>query len=100
MERPGLAICGDIPVVLLLDLGLLCTNEVADFLCHLRARWWDADSVLPQIIVLTTSTQVQAELERRERVLQKPLHVREFLALIRQVIPLASRSEEGELAPL
>lgn len=86
---------GDIPVVLLLDLGLLCTNEGADFLRRVRARWQDADGVLPQIIVLTTSKQVQAELGMRECVLQKPFHVRDLISLIQQVILVASRSEDG-----
>jgi DNA-binding response OmpR family regulator len=84
---------GDDLALVLLDLSLLCTTEAADFLCHLRARWREAGDVLPQVIVLTTSTQVQAELETRERALQKPFHVRELLALIRQVILVASRSE-------
>ncbi len=87
----------DFPVVLLLDLSLLGTTEAADFLHHLRARWQDAGGVLLQIIVLTTSTQVQAELGMRERVLQKPFHIRELLVLIQQVIPVASRSEEESL---
>jgi DNA-binding response OmpR family regulator len=88
---------GDGPALLLLDLSLLCVTDAADFLHHLRARWREASGVLPQIIVLTTSKQVQEELEMRERVLLKPFHVRELLALIRQVIPRASRSEEGSL---
>jgi len=87
--------CGDVPMVLLLDLSLLGTNEAADFLYHLRTRWRDAIGVLPTIIVLTTSKQMQAELGMRERVLQKPFHVRELLALIRQVIPVASPFEGG-----
>ncbi len=86
---------GDFPIVLLLDLSLLGTNEASDFLRHLRALWRDADSVLPQIIVLTTSKQMQAELGIRECVLQKPFHIRELLALIQQVILVASRSEES-----
>jgi DNA-binding response OmpR family regulator len=88
---------GDFPVVLLLDLSLLGVTEAADFLRHLRVRWRDADGVLPQIIVLTTSTQVQPELGIRECVLQKPFHTRELLVLIQQVIPVASRSEDGSL---
>ena len=88
---------GDFPVVLLLDLSLLGTNEAADFLHHLRARWRDVGRMLPQIIVLTTSKQVQAELGRRERVLQKPFHIRDLIALIQQVIPVASRSDDGSL---
>jgi len=86
---------GDCPLVLLLDLSLLRVAEAADFLRHLRADWRDVGGILPQIIVLTTSTQVQAELGLRERVLQKPFHIRELLELIQQVIPVASRSEEG-----
>ena len=86
---------GDSPLVLLLDLSLLCVAEAAGFLRHLRANWRDVGGMLPQIIVLTTSTQVQAELGLRERVLQKPFHIRELLELIQQVIPVASRSEEG-----
>jgi DNA-binding response OmpR family regulator len=86
---------GDGPTLLLLDLSLLCVTDAADFLRHLRARWWDAGGVLPQIIVVTTSKQAQAELGIRERVLLKPFHVRELLALVRQVIPVASRSKEG-----
>jgi DNA-binding response OmpR family regulator len=87
----------DFPVVLLLDLSLLGATEAADFLRHLRADWRDVGGMLPQIIVLTTSTQVQAELGLRECVLQKPFHVQELLMLIQQVIPVASRSEEGSL---
>ena len=86
---------GDRPTLLLFDLSLLGVTEAADFLHHLRARWRDADGVMPQIIVLTTNTQVHAELGRRECVLQKPFHVRELIALIRQMIPATSRSEEG-----
>lgn len=63
---------GDDPVVLLLELSLLCATEAADSLRRVRARWQDANSMLPQIIVLTTSPQVQAELMLRERMLQKP----------------------------
>jgi DNA-binding response OmpR family regulator len=87
------AMPGDDPALVLLDLSLLCTTQAADFLCHLRARWRNACDVLLQVIVLTTSTQVQAEQGTRERVLQKPFHVGELLALIRQVILVVSRSE-------
>jgi DNA-binding response OmpR family regulator len=80
----------DIPVVLLLDLSLLDTKEVTDFLRHLRAHWKDIGGVLLQTIVLTTNPRVRAELGRREHVLQKPFHVRDLLALIRQVTPVAS----------
>ncbi len=89
------ALPGDDPVLLLLDLSLLCAPEAADFLCHLRAKWLDASDVLPQVIVLTTSAQTRAELGTKEHVLQKPFHVREVLALIRRVIPVGSRSAES-----
>jgi DNA-binding response OmpR family regulator len=89
------ALPGDDPALILLDLSLLCASEAADFLCHLRAKWQEASDVLPQVIVLTTSTQVRAALGTREHVLQKPFHVREVLALIRRVIPGASRSTES-----
>ena len=88
---------GDSPLVLLLDLSLLCVAEAADFLHHLRADWRDVGGMLPQIIVLTTSTQVQAEFGLRERVLLKSFHIRELLALVQQVILIASRSEDGSL---
>ena len=81
---------GDDPVVLLLDLSLLCSNEAADFLRRLRARWQDTGGMLPQIIVLTTNAQMHAALGLRERVLQKPFHVRDLIALIQQVIPVTS----------
>ncbi len=80
----------DIPMVLLLDLSFLNTKEATDFLCHLRTHWQDTGGVLPQTIVLTTNPQVPAELGRGEYVLQKPFHVRDLLALIRQVTPFAS----------
>ena len=86
---------GDDPVVLLFDLSLLGANEAADFLRRLRAHWQDAGGMLPQIIVLTTSTQVQAELGQRERVLQKPFHVQDLIALIQQALLVASRSGDG-----
>jgi len=80
----------DIPVVLLLDLSFLNTKEATDFLCHLRTHWQDTGVVLPQTIVLTTNPQVPVELGHREYVLQKPFHVRDLLALIRQVTGVAS----------
>jgi DNA-binding response OmpR family regulator len=80
----------DIPMVLLLDLSLLDAKGATDFLCHLRTHWQDTGGVLPQIIVLTTDPHVAAELGRREYVLQKPFHVRDLLALIRQVALFAS----------
>ncbi len=86
---------GDFPVVLLLDLSLLGATEAADFLRHLRIGWRDVGGMLPQIIVLTTSKQVQAELGVRARVLQKPFHIRELLVLIQQAILVASQSEES-----
>jgi DNA-binding NtrC family response regulator len=75
----------DASVVLLLDVSLLCTKAVVDFLRHVRAHWQDAD-VLPQIIVLTTDTQVQADLGQKERVLQKPFHIRDLITLIQQAL--------------
>lgn len=87
----------DSPCVLLLDLSVLCMAEATAFLCRLRDDWRDAGGTLPQIIVLTTNTQVQAELGLRECVLQKPFHIRELLTLIQKVIPAASRSEEDLL---
>lgn len=87
------ALPGDDPALILLDLSLLCATEVADFLSHLRTRWLDAGNVLPQIIVMTTNAQVKTALRQRERVLQKPFHVRNLLILIQQVLPAAVRSE-------
>ena len=91
---------GNDPVVLLLDLSLLSVTDAADFLRHLRTRWQDTGGVAPQVIVLTTSKQVQTELGLRERVLQKPFHVRELLDLIRQVIPPASQAAHAQLHEL
>lgn len=85
----------DIPMVLLLDLSLLDTKEATDFLRHLRTHWQDTGGVIPQIIVLTTNPQVAADLGHREYVLQKPFHVRNLLALIRQVTLFASRLTKG-----
>ena len=76
----------DCPPVLLLDLSLPGTHA-ANFLSHLRTRWHDACGVLPHIIVLTTSKQVQNNLAAQERVLLKPFHIHELLALIQQVFP-------------
>ena len=81
---------GDNPVVLLLDLGLLDETEALDFLHLLRTRWRNAGGVPPPVIMLTTSKQVQRVLETREHVLQRPFHVQELLAHIRQVIPETS----------
>lgn len=74
----------DLPVVLLVDLSLLCTHEAADFLSRVRARWQSAEGVFPHLIVLTTNPQIQADLGTTENVLLKPFHVRDLLALIRQ----------------
>lgn len=87
----------DDPVVLLLDLSLLDVAEATDFLHHLRACWHEAGGTPPAVIVLTTSTQVQAALGIRERVLQKPFHVRELLALIQQVIPVPTPCSQPSL---
>jgi DNA-binding response OmpR family regulator len=89
------AMLEDDPALILLDLSLLCAGEAADFLHLLRERWQEAGHVLPQVIVLTTNTQMQAELVTGEQVLQKPFHVREMLALIRQVLPVAPPAEES-----
>lgn len=78
--------CSDCPALLLLDLSLPGTHA-ANFLSHLRTRWHDACGVLPQIIVLTTSKQVQNDLAAQERVVLKPFHIHELLELIQQVIP-------------
>lgn len=85
----------DVPAVLLLDLSLLCTSEVVDFLCHLRAQWRIAGRLQPQIIVLTTNARVRAELRSREHILQKPFHVRDLITLIQQAALAAYRSEDG-----
>lgn len=80
----------DEPVVLLLDLSLLDVADATDFLHRLRVHWYEAGGAPPAVIVLTTSKQMQATLGIRERVLQKPFHVRELLALIQQAIPVPS----------
>jgi DNA-binding response OmpR family regulator len=49
--------------------------------------------VLPHIIVLTTSKQVQKDLAAQERVVLKPFHIHELLALIQQVIPGSPHAE-------
>lgn len=85
---------GDCPALILLDLSLQRVQDAADFLYRLRARWHDACGVLPQIIVLTTSKQVQEILTPGECVVLKPFHVRDLLALVQRVIPFASRSED------
>ena len=78
--------CGDCPALILLDLSNPCTNDAADFLRCLRARWHDACSVPPQVIVLTTSQQVQEGLEPIERVVLQPFHVRDLITLMQRVI--------------
>ena len=75
------------PALILLDLSLLYTAEAREFLVRLRARWQEAGKVLPPIIVLTTSPQMQAELRPRECILQKPFHVRDLLSLIQGLAP-------------
>jgi DNA-binding response OmpR family regulator len=89
--------CDDCPALLLLDLSLPDTHA-ANFLSHLRTRWYDARGVLPQIIVLTTSKQVQKDLAAQERVVLKPFHIHELLALIQQVIPCSAHAEH-DFAP-
>ena len=82
------------PALLLLDLSLPDTHT-ADSLSHLRTRWHDACGGLPQIIVLTTSKQVQKDLATQERVILKPFHIQELLALIQQVMPDCAGAEHG-----
>ena len=65
----------DHPALILLDLSIPSTTDTADFLRQLRARWFDACGELPQIIVLTTSKQVQEDLVPEEHVVLKPFHV-------------------------
>jgi two-component system chemotaxis response regulator CheY len=84
---------GDCPALILLDLSIPCTNDAANFLYHLRARWHDTCGVLPQIIVLTTCKKVQEDLMPMERVVLKPFHVRDLMALIQRVISSTFRSE-------
>jgi two-component system chemotaxis response regulator CheY len=84
---------GDCPALILLDLSIPCTNEAADFLYHLRARWHDACGVLPQIIVLTTYKKVQEDLMPTEHMVLKPFHVRDLMALVQRVIACTARSE-------
>ena len=79
----------DHPALILLDLSIPSTTDAADFLRQLRARWLDACGELPQIIVLTTSKQVQEDLAPEEHVVLKSFHVRDLLALIQRVIPFA-----------
>jgi DNA-binding response OmpR family regulator len=89
-----LTLSGDCPALLLLDLSLPDTHA-ADSLSHLRTRWHDACGGLPQIIVLTTSKQVQKDLATQERVILKPFHIQELLALIQQVMPGRAGAEHG-----
>lgn len=77
----------DDPMLILLDLSLLCAAEVIDFLARLRAKWQEAGKILPPIIVLTTSLQVRAELRFRECILQKPFRVHDLLCLIQALAP-------------
>jgi len=84
---------GDCPALILLDLSIPDTNAL-DFLHCLRMRWYNACGTPPQIIVLTTSKKVQEDLSPLERVIRKPFHLRDLLALIQQAIPYSSPSEE------
>lgn len=88
--RDGAMLPEDHPALILLDLSIPSTTDAADFLRHLRARWLDACGELPQIIVLTTSKQVQEDLAPSECVVLKPFHVRDLIALIQRVILFAS----------
>jgi two-component system response regulator (stage 0 sporulation protein F)/two-component system response regulator RpaA len=85
---------GECPALILLDLSLLRIQDATDFLYRLRVRWHAACGVLPQIIVLTTSKQVQEALTPGECVILKPFHVRDLLALVQRVIPFVSRPED------
>jgi two-component system chemotaxis response regulator CheY len=73
------------PPLILLDLSA-STPNATDFLGHLRTEWRGAFGQLPQIIVLTTSKQVLEGLSTTERVLLKPFHVRDLLALVREIV--------------
>jgi hypothetical protein len=50
---------------------------------------------VPRLIILTTQPQVQAALGARERVLLKPFHVHDLLALIQQAAPVGSADVRG-----
>lgn len=80
----------DHPALILLDLSIPSTTDAADFLRQLRARWLDTCGGLPQIIVLTTSKQVQEDLAPEEHMVLKPFHIWDLIALIQRVIPFAS----------
>jgi CheY-like chemotaxis protein len=83
--REQCLLSGDEPIVLLLDLSVP-TMDAADILHRLRARWQEVYGVLPEIIVLTTSQQVQAALAPQERVVLKPFHIRTLLNLVQEVL--------------
>jgi CheY-like chemotaxis protein len=80
---------GDHPAVLLLDLSLQSAVEAAEYVRRVRTRWQVSCLVLPSIIILTTQPQVQAALGPEERVLLKPFHVHDLLALIQQAAPVS-----------
>ena len=84
----------DLPAMLLLDLSSLCAQEAADSLGRARARWQAFSRVSPQIIVLTTHTNVQVYLDSWEYVLLKPFRVRD-LPLIRQAMEATALSEDS-----
>ena len=84
---------GDDPAVLLLDLSLRSAAEAAEYVSCVRANWQANCTVVPSIIILTTQPPVQAVLGTQERVLLKPFHVHDLLALIQQAALVASSEE-------
>lgn len=85
---------GDDPAVLLLDLSLRSAAEAADYVRRVRAHWQESCDLLPAIIILTTQPPVQTALGTRERVLLKPFHVHDLLALIQQAAPVGSAEQK------
>jgi DNA-binding response OmpR family regulator len=78
------------PAVLLLDVSLHPAAEAAEYVRRVRAHWQESCSVVPSIIILTTQPRVRAALGSEERVLLKPFHVHDLLALIQQAAPICS----------
>jgi two-component system, chemotaxis family, chemotaxis protein CheY len=72
----------DAPTCLLLDLSFLYTNATG-FLHSIRTQWQQVTGVIPRIIVLATNRMVAVELAPQVRVILKPFHMRDLLALIR-----------------
>jgi CheY-like chemotaxis protein len=71
--------------LILIELSFSVANAL-DSLHHLRTHWYNVYGTLPQVIVLTTSKQVQEALAPMERVILNPFHIQELLTLIQQVI--------------